>query len=123
MTTWSRTGVDTGHKTQHGINGNDRAAAVTDQGESQTDNGQNADAHADVTGDLEDQCRSGTEAGDPAHIVRTFGADPNASGNNGYHQENNQETAQKAQFFTDGRKYKVSMLSVQRADLGAVAVE
>ena len=48
---WS--GVNAGNQTQHGVNGNDGAAAVADEGQGQADNGHNADAHAHIDDHLE----------------------------------------------------------------------
>ena len=90
----------------------------------QTDNRGDTDTHADVTGDLEDQCGSCTKADKTAHIVLAAGANPNDPDDDGKQSQNHQRAAYKTQFFADGGKDKVGMLGEEGAfRLSSVTLE
>ena len=116
-------GVRAGNQTQHAINGNDGRCAVADEGQGQTDNGHNADAHAHIDHHLEDQRRSSTEADQTAGIVGGLDGHIDAAANNGQLQQQDQHAAEEAQLLTDGGEDVVRMLGEEVAALGTVAVE
>ena len=118
---WS--GIGAGHQSQHTENGNHGRGAVADEGQRQTNNGHNADAHAHVDDDLEHQRGGCAEADNPADIVLAPHAHPNAPGDDGQLQQHDQHAAEEAQLFADGGEDVVRMLGKQVAALGTVAVE
>jgi len=77
-----RSGMGARHKPQHGENSHDGRSTVAEEGQGQTDNGHNTDAHADVDHHLEHQSGTCTEANQTAHIVLTFHTHIEAPGNN-----------------------------------------
>ena len=123
MASGSRSRVDTGNQTQHSISGNDGTAAVAEQGQRQTDNRNDTDAHTHVDDSLEDQRRGGTEADQFAHIIRALGAYPNAADDDQKQQTDDQDTADEAQFLADRGKNIVRMLSEKVAALSTIAVK
>ena len=118
-----RSGIGTRHKAKHGVDGNDRGTAVADQGQGQTDNGHNTDAHAHVDHNLEDQSGCGAEADHPAHIVLAPDAHVEAPGDDGQFQQHDQHAAEEAQLLTHGGEDVVRMLGEEGSALGTVAVE
>ena len=115
-----RSGVGTGHQSQHTEDGNDRRRAIADQGQCQADNGHNTDTHANVDQDLEHQRGSCAEADQAAHIVRTFCADVNAAGNDGQFQQHDENTAEETHFLADGGEDIVGVLGEQVAALASM---
>ena len=73
-------GVNAGYQSQHGKQRNDGAAAVAHKGQGQADNRGNADAHANITANLEDQGCGAAVAHQLTQIVLAPGADLNAPG-------------------------------------------
>ena len=116
-------GVRSGDQTQHAVNGNDRRCTVADEGQGQTDNGHNTNAHAHIDHHLEDQRRSCTEADQTAGIVGCLNGHINAATNNSQLQQQNQQTAEETQLLTDGGEDVVRMLSEEVAALGTGTVE
>ena len=111
LTGGSRSCKHAGYQSQHGVEGNQRRTAVTDERQGQTDNRGDTDAHTHITGDLEDQSGGSTETDQTAQIVLTSGTHPNDTDDDGKQGQYNQSTADEAQLFTDCGKDIVRMLS------------
>ena len=118
-----RSRVSAGYKSQHCVDRNNGRTAVADQRQRQTDNGHNADTHADVNGNLENQRGGRTEADQATHIVLTTQTNIDAAGNDGKLQQHNKNAAEETQLLTDGGENVVRMLCKQTAALCTVAVE
>ena len=123
MTEALRSGMGTGHQSQHTENGYNGRGTIADQRQGQADNGHDTNAHAHIDQDLEHQSRGGTEADQAAHVVGAFCANVNAAGNDGQLQNHDQNTAEEAHLLTDGGEDVVRVLGEQVAALGTVAVE
>ena len=97
-----RSRVGAGDQSQHGENGNAGRCTIAEERQSQTDNGHNADAHADVDHNLEHQCGACAEADQTTHIILAADTHIEAPGNDGQFQNHNENTAEETQFFADG---------------------
>ena len=118
---WS--GVDAGDQTHHGVQGQNGAAAVADEGQGQTDNRSNADTHTDVAENLENQGGGGAEAYQPPDIVLAVSTHPDAPGYNQAQENNHKQAAEEAQLLADGGEDEVCVLGKQSAFcLGAGAL-
>lgn len=110
-----RSGMDAGDQAQHGIQRQDRAAAIADKGQGQADNRHDTDAHAHIDDHLENQSCRRAEADQPAHKILAPGAYIDAPGYDQRKQHHHQQTAQKTQLLTDGGEDIVRMLGEQMA--------
>ena len=115
--------MSAGYQSQHGEDGHTGGSAVAEEGEGQTDNGHNTDAHADVDHHLEHQSGACAKADQTAHIVLAADANVDAPGNDEQLQDHDEHTTEEAQLLADGGENVVGVLGVQVAALGTVAVE
>lgn len=115
--------MDTGDKPQHGIQGQNRTAAIADKGQGQADDRGDADAHTHVTDYLKDQRRRRAEADHAPHVIRGADTHIDAPGDDRNQHGDGENTAHKAQLLPDGREDIVGMLGIQAVGLGADAVE
>ena len=114
--------VDTGDNAHGKEHRDDRAAAVAEKRERKTDNGENAEAHADVDDRLRGKHACDTDADEPVHVVAGADADMDDTDNNGRQQNQHRETAQESELFADGRENEVVVLLGQRVALNHAAV-
>ena len=108
--------------THGGKHGDNRAAAVGDEGERQADDRKNAHAHTYIDHDLEDQHAGDTDADQPVHVAAGFDADHDAADYNGCQQKQDKETANHTQLLADGGEDEIRVLRIEPAGLGLSAV-
>ena len=118
-----RSCMGAGNQAKHGENGHNGGGAIAEEGEGQTDNGHNTDAHAHIDHNLEHQRGTRTEANQTAHIVLTSDTYVEAPGNHSQFQAHNEDTSEESQFLTDGGEDVVRMLGIEVTALGTVTVE
>ena len=101
---------------QHG------GAAVAEEGQGQTNNGHQTQAHSDIDENLKQQHAGDPNTDLPIKIALGVGADVDDAQNDGSEQGNTQETAQEAQFLANHSEYKVRVLGRNGVGLGLCAL-
>ena len=107
-------------KAQHHIGSKHRGAAAGEQGKGNADDGEHCKAHADVQDKLYHQHRTHADANQSSKIRMVSGSRDMKYTNNHYGKdEQNERSAQKAEFLTDGGINKIGMRGRECFIIGA----
>ena len=102
--------MDTGNDAHSHEHRDDRGAAVTDEGECQTDNGEKTDTHTYIDDDLKQQHAGDADTNDAVHIITGLHTYINAAHDDRRQKEQNDDATQHTEFLCDRRENEVCVL-------------
>ena len=100
-----------------------RAAAVAEEGQRQTDDREQAKAHADVDENMEQEHGCNSDADQAVHVIRGLHTHINAPRDESQKKKQHHKASDQPELLTDGAENGVRVPRRKRARVGQVAVE